>query len=112
MYDANHQRIEFNLDELGPPWCSLLMSVVGQAIAQSGGDIEAANHVKEWVSLNSEMEDVEENINWLPVVCPKPPSWPETAHQDLKRDAKVCLIITPLDECSLFRHSLALDEQQ
>lgn len=96
MYDASHQRIEWDLDNLRAPWCSLHMSVVGTAITESGGDLEAANHIKEWVSMNPDMEDVEEDISWLPVVCPKPASWLEGPYQDLKRDVKVCSIIAPL----------------
>jgi len=75
LYDANHRRIELDVNELGPPWYARWMTHVLKAIIESGGDVDAATHLHEWILNNSMFEDVVYREIWVPVVpAPRDPS--------------------------------------
>jgi len=68
MYDMNHRRIELDDNELGPPWWARWLSYMVKAITQSGGDVDAASHLHEWILNNPIFEDVVYKEFWLPAV--------------------------------------------
>lgn len=69
MYDVNRHRIELDVnDELGPPWWGRWMTHLLKAVIKSGGDVNAATHLHEWILNNPIFEDVVYREFWLPVV--------------------------------------------
>lgn len=68
MYDANHRRIELDVNYRGPPWWGVWLAHLLLAIIKSGGDVEAANHLHEWILDNPMFEDVVHRDFWIPVV--------------------------------------------
>ncbi|KAF8167467.1 S-adenosyl-L-methionine-dependent methyltransferase [Crassisporium funariophilum] len=70
MYDKQHRRIELDVNEIGPPWWARWMSFMQAAIKKSGGDVDAATHLYDWVKDNPAFEDVVYREFWLPVVPP------------------------------------------
>ena len=75
MYDSNHHRIERDINDLTPPWWSVWLCHLWKAIVQSGGDVNAANHLHEWILNHPMFEDVVYRDVWVPVVpVPRDPS--------------------------------------
>ncbi|KDR85601.1 hypothetical protein GALMADRAFT_234564 [Galerina marginata CBS 339.88] len=70
IYDKDHRRIELGTHEIGPPWWARWMTFMAVAIRNIGGDIDAATHLRDWISSNSLFEDVVYREFWLPVVPP------------------------------------------
>jgi len=68
LYDVNHRRMELDVNELGPPWWGRWMIHMQKAVIQSGGDVNAATHLHEWILNNPVFEDVVYRDVWLPVV--------------------------------------------
>jgi len=67
-YDANHRRIERDVNELSPPWWGVWLTHLRDAIKKSGGDVDAASHLHEWILNNPMFEDVVYREFWVPVV--------------------------------------------
>ena len=68
MYDANHRRIERDVNDLTPPWWSVWLCHLLKAIIKSGGDVSAANNMHEWILNHPMFEDVVYRDVWVPVV--------------------------------------------
>ena len=68
VYDSNHRRIERDVDDLSPPWWAVWLSHLLKAIIKSGGDVNAASHLHEWILENPMFEDVVYREFWVPVV--------------------------------------------
>lgn len=67
-YDANHCRLEPDIDDIRPPWLALWLSHLLKAIRKSGGDPDAATHLHEWILNNPMFEDVVYKEFWVPAV--------------------------------------------
>lgn len=72
MYDMNHRRIKLDDNEFGPPWWARWLTYMVKAITQSGGDVDAATHLHEWILNNPNFEDVVYKEFWLPAVPLRP----------------------------------------
>ena len=68
VYDANHRRIERDVNDLTPPWWSVWFTHLWTAIVKSGGDVDAANHLHEWILDHPMFEDVAYKEIWVPAV--------------------------------------------
>ncbi|KAF8807992.1 S-adenosyl-L-methionine-dependent methyltransferase [Phlegmacium glaucopus] len=71
IYDSNHCRIELDVDELGPPWLARWMTHTLKAMIKSGGDVDAASHLHEWILNNPMFEDVVYKEFWFAAVAPR-----------------------------------------
>jgi len=80
IYDANHCRMELDVNELGPPWWGRWMAHLLKAIKTSGGDANAATHLHEWVFNNPMFEDVVYREFWLPVIPARRDSSNDSEH--------------------------------
>ena len=68
VYDVNHRRVERDVSDLTPPWWGVWLAHLLKAIVKSGGDVDAATHLHEWISDHPMFEDVVYRDVWLPVV--------------------------------------------
>jgi len=68
VYDANHRRIEKDVNDLTPPWWSVWLSHLLKAIVESGGDVNAANNLHEWILNHPMFEDVVYRDIWVPFI--------------------------------------------
>lgn len=68
MYDANHSRIERDVNDGGPPWWGVWFTCLSKAVVKSGGDVNAASHLHEWILNHPMFEDVVYTEFWVPVV--------------------------------------------
>jgi len=91
VYDADHRRLEPDIDDMRPPWWSLWMSHILKAIKKSGGDPDAANHLHEWILNNPMLEDVVYKEFWMPVVPRHTPNDSEEVKHLYKRLNDDCL---------------------
>lgn len=71
IYDANHRRLDIDINKLGPPWMGLWMTHAAKAISKSGGDVNAATQLHQWITDNPMFEDVVYREFWLPAVIPR-----------------------------------------
>ena len=68
VYDANHHRVERDVTDLRPPWWGVWFAHLLKAIEKSGGDVNAASHLHEWILNHPMFEDVVYKDLWVPVV--------------------------------------------
>ena len=88
MYDANHRRIEKDVDDLTPPWWGVWLSHLLKAIVKSGGDVNAASHLHEWILDHPMFEDVVYKEFWVPVV-PAPRDTSNDSEEARQMDKKL-----------------------
>lgn len=92
IYDENHQRLELDTYQIGPPWWARWMTFVRVAIQQIGGHTDAASHLWDWVSNHPAFEQPVYREYWMPV-CIRPSesnSEQQQICQRLRGDAVVC----------------------
>lgn len=108
MYDANHRRIERDINDLSPPWWSVWLCHLGKAIVESGGDVYAANHLHEWILNHPMFEDVVYRDVWVPVVpAPRDTSndSEETRQMEKKLSDDCHVSVASIDFFSALLHS-------
>lgn len=71
VYDENHQRLEPDTHQVGPPWWARWMTFVRLAIQQIGGHTDAATHLWDWVSNHPAFEQPVYREYWMPI-CSSP----------------------------------------
>lgn len=94
LYDANHRRIELDVNEIGPPWVARWFTHLEHAIMKSGGDVAAATHLHEWILNNPMFEDVTYTEFWLPAAQ----RWDPLKHSESSRQIFQKLT----DDCKAF----------
>lgn len=68
-YDCRYQRINLDTSTVSPPWWPRWLAYVELAVRNAGGDVEAATHLRSWISNHSAFEDVVYRDYFLPS-CP------------------------------------------
>ena len=88
MYDSNYRRIERDVDDLSEPWWAVWCCHLLKAIIKSGGDVNAASHLHEWILENPMFEDVVYREFWVPVV-PLPRDTSDDTEEARQMDQKL-----------------------
>ena len=72
MYNSHKQRFDLGTDEheLAPPWCARWMAFLRAATQDRGASVDAATHLHQWVSENSNFEDIVYKDYWFPMIPP------------------------------------------
>ncbi|KIY46318.1 hypothetical protein FISHEDRAFT_66490 [Fistulina hepatica ATCC 64428] len=79
IYDANHQRIELTTDRIEAPYVARWFAFAKAAARRRGGDVDAANHLRRWVSSNPRFENVVYRHWFLPTL----PYHKDAFHQEI-----------------------------
>jgi len=58
IYGADRQPVIANERVLEPPWLPRWLTLCREAVHHRGGDVDAANHLNQWVSAHEAFEDV------------------------------------------------------
>jgi len=95
VYDANHRQIQRDINDLTPPWWSVWFGHLWKAIVKSGGDVDAANHLHEWVLNHPMFEDVVYKDVWVAAV-PAPRDGSNDSEEAGQMERKLT------DDCSAF----------
>jgi hypothetical protein len=105
MYDENHRRIERDVNDFRPPWWGVWMTHLLIAIKESGGDVDAATHLHEWILDHPMFEDVVYREFWVPTV-PAPSDDSEEARQRYEKLCEDCFVsVARIVSLSALSHS-------
>lgn len=101
VYDKDYQRVEYETNQTASSssWCCTWMARLGAAIKGRGGDLDAATHLRNWVSSNPAYEEVEYKEFFIPF-APHRESWEKATNAEKKlydvlREDVCVRIITP-----------------
>ncbi|KAG6842410.1 hypothetical protein C0991_007540 [Blastosporella zonata] len=65
-YNVDHERIEVSTHEVKEPWWPRWLAFCKIAIKESGGDVDAADNLREWTNNHPALEDVTYEEFWIP----------------------------------------------
>jgi hypothetical protein len=87
-YDRHGNLIDIDESSTSPPYYARWLKHLRRAIKNKGGDVDASNHLAEWVNANSNYERVEHEVYFLPVVPPPATGYELRYWLDVEEDLK------------------------
>jgi hypothetical protein len=66
VYGPDKKLINLHIGSMQPPWFPLWVAYLNMAARQRGGEVDAANHLRRWVSQNPVFENVVYRDFFLP----------------------------------------------
>lgn len=71
VYDQNRRQHFVDPNNFTSPWLARWMALVRRAVIQSGGDVDAAFHLYDWIANNPAFEDVVYREFFFPIIDPR-----------------------------------------